>query len=84
MFTIFKCDPLFCRLDTGSKYLQTNECMQVGVHYQGVYYEFAPWNGVVSWEIAQWGHWYIYADSETHKVIMELQTFVPDMHRNFF
>ncbi|KAI5669299.1 hypothetical protein M9H77_19152 [Catharanthus roseus] len=46
----------------------------VGVHYQGVYYEFAPWNGVVSWEIAQWGHWYIYADSETHKVELEAAT----------
>lgn len=43
---------------------------QVGVHFGDIFYEFVPWNGVVEWEIAQWGYWHIIADNETHKVIM--------------
>lgn len=40
----------------------------VGVHYDGIFYEFVPWNGVVSWEINQWGYWYISAENESHMV----------------
>lgn len=43
---------------------------QIGVHFGGTFYEFVPWNGVVEWEITQWGHWRVTADNETHKVIM--------------
>ena len=43
---------------------------QIGVHFGGTFYEFVPWNGVVEWEITQWGHWHVTADNETHKVIM--------------
>lgn len=42
--------------------------LQVGVHYGGKFYEFVPWNGVVTWEIATWGYWYIAAENETHMV----------------
>lgn len=42
--------------------------MQIGVHYAGIFYEFVPWNGVVQWEISTWGHWYMEAENETHKV----------------
>lgn len=46
----------------------------VGVHYDGVFYEFVPWNGVVSWEVAQWGYWRIAADNQRHKVELEATT----------
>ncbi|XP_057522940.1 tocopherol cyclase, chloroplastic-like [Amaranthus tricolor] len=43
----------------------------VGVHYAGIFYEFVPWNGVVEWEIAPWGHWKISADNGSYKVELE-------------
>ncbi|XP_007012099.2 PREDICTED: tocopherol cyclase, chloroplastic [Theobroma cacao] len=46
----------------------------IGVHYDGVFYEFVPWNGVVSWEIAQWGSWYMEAKNETHMAELEATT----------
>lgn len=42
--------------------------MQVGIHYDGKFYEFVPWTGVVKWEVALWGRWHIAAESETHMV----------------
>ncbi|KAK7858113.1 tocopherol cyclase [Quercus suber] len=41
--------------------------LTIGVHYGGIFYEFVPWNAVVSWEIAPWGNWYIVAENQTHK-----------------
>lgn len=49
--------------------------VQIGVHYEGVFYEFVPWNGVVSWNISPWGYWYIAAENETHLVIVNLLSF---------
>lgn len=46
--------------------------VQIGVHYDGIFYEFVPWNGVVSWEISQWGYWYLAAENGTHMVILSL------------
>lgn len=46
----------------------------VGVHYGGKFYEFVPWNGVVSWEIAPWGYWHIAAENNTHMVELEATT----------
>ncbi|KAK2661206.1 hypothetical protein Ddye_007739 [Dipteronia dyeriana] len=46
----------------------------IGVHYDGNFYEFVPWNGVVSWEIAQWGYWYMAAENETHMVELTATT----------
>lgn len=44
--------------------------LQIGIHYAGTFYEFVPWNGVVTWEIAPWGYWSISAENETHKVLI--------------
>uniref|UniRef100_A0A803NME2 Tocopherol cyclase n=1 Tax=Cannabis sativa TaxID=3483 RepID=A0A803NME2_CANSA len=44
----------------------------VGVHYDGRFYEFVPWNGEVSWEISPWGYWFIAAENETHMVILDV------------
>lgn len=49
--------------------LQVALLVQIAVHYDGVFYEFVPWNGVVKWEIAQWGCWSMSAENETHKVV---------------
>lgn len=46
----------------------------IGVHYDGIFYEFVPWNGVVSWEISQWGYWYLAAENETHMVELKATT----------
>ncbi|XP_062098762.1 tocopherol cyclase, chloroplastic [Humulus lupulus] len=46
----------------------------VGVHYDGRFYEFVPWNGEVSWEISPWGYWFIAAENETHMVELEATT----------
>lgn len=53
--------------------------MQVGIHFGGIFYEFVPWNGVVSWEIAQWGHWFMAAENETHKVLTLKEMYVSDV-----
>ncbi|MGB5975513.1 MAG: tocopherol cyclase family protein, partial [Nodosilinea sp.] len=29
----------------------------VGIHYQGHFYEFVPWNARVSWHVEPWGYW---------------------------
>ena len=52
------------------KYTDTRQFppVQVGVHYDGIFYEFVPWNGVVNWEIFPWGYWYMAADNGTHLV----------------
>ncbi|XP_050212527.1 tocopherol cyclase, chloroplastic [Mercurialis annua] len=46
----------------------------VGVHYDGIFYEFVPWNGVVSWEVSPWGYWFFTAENETHLVEVEATT----------
>lgn len=33
------------------------EVALIGIHYQGKFYEFAPWNSQVSWQIKPWGEW---------------------------
>ncbi|MGP1372555.1 MAG: tocopherol cyclase family protein [Almyronema sp.] len=40
----------------------------VGIHYQGQFYEFVPWNGQVSWQIEPWGHWYMQAETAEYQV----------------
>ncbi|CAH9074244.1 unnamed protein product [Cuscuta europaea] len=49
----------------------------IAVHYGGVFYEFVPWNGSVTWEISPWGHWYLTAENETHMVEVEARTSDP-------
>lgn len=57
------CFGILCGLHSYNKLI-----MQIGIHYGGVFYEFVPWNGVLSWEVSQWGHWFISAENQTHKV----------------
>ncbi|KAK6912736.1 Tocopherol cyclase [Dillenia turbinata] len=46
----------------------------IGIHYGGTFYEFAPWNGVVSWEIAPWGYWQMSAENGKHVAELEATT----------
>ena len=36
----------------------------IGIHYQGTFYEFVPWNSTIYWNIAPWGDWYVWAKNE--------------------
>lgn len=36
----------------------------VGIHYQGQFYEFVPWNGRVSWQVSPWGNWRVWAERQ--------------------
>lgn len=40
----------------------------VGLHYQGEFYEFVPWNSQVSWEIQPWGNWQMHAQNDRYTV----------------
>lgn len=50
------------------------EVAMVGVHYDGTFYEFVPWNGVVEWEISPWGHWRMTAQNDLYEVELEVMT----------
>lgn len=40
----------------------------VGIHYQGTFYEFVPWNSTLHWNIAPWGSWQVRAENERFTV----------------
>ena len=40
----------------------------IGIHYQGEFYEFAPWNSKISWNVAPWGNWQVKATSDRYSV----------------
>ncbi|KAM7275212.1 hypothetical protein ACFE04_017078 [Oxalis oulophora] len=46
----------------------------IGVHYNGIFHEFVPWNGVLNWEVKPWGYWYMAAENATHLVELEAKT----------
>ncbi|XP_038985009.1 tocopherol cyclase, chloroplastic [Phoenix dactylifera] len=49
----------------------------IGVHCEGIFYEFVPWTGTVSWEIATWGYWHMSAENDKHMVELEATTREP-------
>ncbi|NJL40451.1 MAG: tocopherol cyclase [Leptolyngbyaceae cyanobacterium SM1_4_3] len=40
----------------------------VGIHHQGKFYEFVPWNSQVHWEIHPWGYWQMHAQNTQFEV----------------
>lgn len=40
----------------------------VGIHYQGKFYEFVPWNSKVSWQIQPWGRWQMQAENDNYEI----------------
>ena len=46
----------------------------IGIHYQGEFYEFAPWNSQLSWCITPWGEWQVQAVNHKHQVSLRGST----------
>jgi tocopherol cyclase len=40
----------------------------IGLHYQGKFYEFVPWNSQVEWEIQPWGRWQMKASNSNYEI----------------
>ena len=40
----------------------------IGIHHQGKFYEFVPWNSRVSWQIQPWGNWQMQAENDQYRV----------------
>ncbi|MEM9483731.1 MAG: tocopherol cyclase family protein [Cyanobacteria bacterium P01_F01_bin.116] len=38
----------------------------VGIHHQGQFYEFVPWNGQISWQVSPWGSWQVWAEQQDY------------------
>ncbi|MBW4463876.1 MAG: tocopherol cyclase family protein [Pegethrix bostrychoides GSE-TBD4-15B] len=49
----------------------------VGIHWQGEFYEFVPWNSRVSWQIQPWGSWQVWAQSAEAAVELIATTDLP-------
>ncbi|KAK9835048.1 hypothetical protein WJX81_007145 [Elliptochloris bilobata] len=43
----------------------------IGIHWRGRFIELVPWNGSVSWEVAPWGSWRIFARSSAYEALVE-------------
>jgi tocopherol cyclase len=53
------------------------EVALIGIHHQGKFYEFAPWNSQVSWQIAPWGKWQLQGKSANYQVMLTGETNLP-------
>lgn len=40
----------------------------IGIHHNGIFYEFVPWNAQVTWEIQPWGSWHMTATRDRFRV----------------
>ncbi|MEP0856178.1 tocopherol cyclase family protein [Trichocoleus sp. DQ-U1] len=49
----------------------------IGLHYQGKFYEFVPWNSKVSWNIEPWGSWQMQAHNSEFEVELTATTNLP-------
>lgn len=52
-------------------WLAKEDVGMIGLHYGGRLFEFVPWRGAVSWEVAPWGRWRCRAATATHEVELE-------------
>jgi tocopherol cyclase len=49
----------------------------IGIHYQGKFYEFVPWNSQVKWDIQPWGKWQMQAQNQDYEVTLTGMTNLP-------
>lgn len=49
----------------------------IGLHYQGKFYEFVPWNSQVEWQIQPWGGWHMRARNLEYEVELTGTTHLP-------
>ncbi|NJL49894.1 MAG: tocopherol cyclase, partial [Leptolyngbyaceae cyanobacterium SM2_5_2] len=55
------------------------EVAMVGIHHQGQFYEFVPWNATVSWHISPWGYWHMWAERADYRVELTGTTTQPGL-----
>lgn len=39
----------------------------IGIHHQGRFYEFVPWNSQISWRVEPWGKWMVSAEGDRYR-----------------
>ncbi|MBW4556448.1 MAG: tocopherol cyclase family protein [Trichormus sp. ATA11-4-KO1] len=49
----------------------------IGLHYQGKFYEFVPWNSIVEWDIQPWGRWQMRARNLNYEIELAGTTHLP-------
>ncbi|NEQ82836.1 MAG: tocopherol cyclase [Moorea sp. SIO2I5] len=49
----------------------------IGIHYEGKFYEFVPWNSEVSWQIEPWGSWQMQGRNGEYEVELTGTTDLP-------
>jgi tocopherol cyclase len=49
----------------------------IGLHYQGKFYEFVPWNAKVRWNIQPWGQWQMQARNLDYEIELTGTTDLP-------
>ncbi|MBD6614539.1 tocopherol cyclase [Komarekiella sp. 'clone 1'] len=49
----------------------------IGLHYQGKFYEFVPWNSQVDWQIQPWGRWQMQAKNLNYEIELTGTTHLP-------
>jgi hypothetical protein len=49
----------------------------IGLHYQGQFYEFVPWNAKVEWNIQPWGRWQMKAKNLDYEIELTGTTHLP-------
>ncbi|NBO31695.1 MAG: tocopherol cyclase [Cyanobacteria bacterium WB6_1B_304] len=67
----FSTDPELSMTAVGSYrqvFGQLESVGMVGIHYQGKFYEFVPWNSKIKWIVEPWGYWHITASNGQWKV----------------
>lgn len=53
------------------------EVALIGIHYQGKFYEFAPGNSEISWQIESWGKWQMQGISSEYRITLTGETDLP-------
>ena len=48
----------------------SEEVALICLHYQGEFYEFAPWNSKIIWKVAPWGMWEMQAYNDQFQVTL--------------
>lgn len=49
----------------------------IGLHYQGKFYEFVPWNSEIHWDIMPWGRWQMHARNAQYEIELTGTTDLP-------
>jgi len=53
---------------------QREEVGLIGIHWRDQFYEFAPWNGEIQWQVSPWGRWDLWATNGNFWVTLQGKT----------